>query len=195
MAGASWRNPRFGQKGDHPVVQVSWNDATAFCNWLTKKSGKAVGLPTEAQWEYACRAGTKTAYPWGDNPDDGKGWANCGDQSLQKKLPNAPATSKFFSWDDGFVFTSPVGSFKPNAFGLYDMTGNVWQWCQDRYRDYDKGAATDPTGAVVGSARVLRGGSWVVNPGYCRAACHNRYDAETRGDDDGFRVVAAAGGD
>ena len=87
--GCSWRNPSFDQKGDHPVVQVSWNDAKAFCDWLSKKSGKTVGLPTEAQWEYACRAGTKTAYPWGDNPDDGKGWANCADQSLKKKIPNA----------------------------------------------------------------------------------------------------------
>ena len=91
MDGCSWRNPSFDQKGDHPVVQVSWNDAKAFCDWLSKKSGKTVTLPTEAQWEYACRAGTTTAYPWGDNPDDGKGWANCADQSLKKKIPNQPA--------------------------------------------------------------------------------------------------------
>ncbi|MCX5683322.1 MAG: SUMF1/EgtB/PvdO family nonheme iron enzyme, partial [Planctomycetota bacterium] len=71
--GCSWRNPGFDQKGDHPVVQVSWNDARAFCDWLSKKSGKTVVLPTESQWEYACRAGSKTAYLWGDNPDDGKG--------------------------------------------------------------------------------------------------------------------------
>ncbi|MEI7837807.1 MAG: formylglycine-generating enzyme family protein [Planctomycetota bacterium] len=190
VAGCSWRNPSFDQKGDHPVVQVSWNDAKAFCDWLSKKSGKTVLLPTEAQWEYVCRAGSKTAYPWGDNADDGKGWANAADQSLKKKLPSAPADWKFFSWDDGFVFTSPVGSFKANAFGLYDMTGNAWQWCQDRYGDYEKGAATDPTGADTGSLRVLRGGGWGTNPQHCRSAFRLRNNPDRRYDNSGFRVVS-----
>jgi formylglycine-generating enzyme len=195
MAGCSWRNPSFDQKGDHPVVQVSWNDAQAFCAWLSKKSGKTVKLPAEAQWEYACRAGTKTAYPWGDNPDDGKGWANCADQSLKKKWPNAPAELTFFSWDDGFVFTSPVGTFKANAFGLYDMIGNAWQWCQDRYGDYDKGAATDPTGAKKGDTRVRRGGSWYALPVRCRSAIRSAgLDSENRRVDFGFRVAVLAAG-
>lgn len=187
----SWRNPGFEQKGDHPVVEVSWNDATAFCDWLSKKSGKTVGLPTEAQWEYACRAGTKTVYPWGDNPNDGKGWANCADQSLKQKLLNMPEKT-CFSWDDGIVFTSPVGSFKPNAFGLYDMVGNVWQWCQDRNAvDYDKGPATDPTGAATGVYRILRGGSWAESPWYCRSAFRNCYRSESGYFDFGFRAVVA----
>ena len=189
MDGRSWRNPSFDQKGDHPVVQVSWNHAKAFCDWLSKKSGKTVVLPTEAQWEYACRAGTKTAYAWGDNPDDGKGWANAADQSLKKKLPNVPFAGKFFSWDDGFVFTSPVGSFKANTFGLYDMNGNAWQWCQDHYGDYEKGAATDPTGADTGSLRVLRGGSWFNLPRSCRSARRFGYDPGNRYDHIGFRVA------
>jgi formylglycine-generating enzyme required for sulfatase activity len=192
--GCSWRNPSFDQKGDHPVVQVSWNDAKAFCEWLAKKSGKTVVLPTEAQWEYSCRAGTKTAYPWGDNPDDGKGWANAADQSLKKKLSNVPAEVKFFTWDDGFVFTSPAGSFKANAFGLYDMTGNAWQWCQDRYGDYEKGAATDPTGADTGSLRVLRGGSWSDVPWFCRSAVRVRLDPVSRNGYLGFRVAVLAVG-
>jgi sulfatase modifying factor 1 len=193
MDGLSWRNPGFDQKGDHPVVQVSWNDASAFCNWLWKKSGKTVVLPTEAQWEYACRAGTKTAYPWGDNPDDGKGWANCADQSFKKKeLPNAPDERAFFSWNDGFVFTSPVGSFKGNAFGLYDMNGNAGQWCQDRYGEYEKGAAPrDPTGAKEGDLRVLRGGTWGVKPAHCRSANRSRNDPGSRIGSCGFRVVVA----
>jgi len=194
VEGCSWRNPSFDQKGDHPVVQVSWNDAKAFCEWLSKKSGKTVVLPTEAQWEYACRAGTKTAYPWGDDPNAGKGWANCADQSLKKKLPNAPDEWKFFSWDDGFVFTSPAGSFKANAFGLYDMTGNARQWCQDRYGDYERGAATDPTGADAGSLRVLRGGSWYVNPRFCRSADCGRCSPGHRDDGLGFRVAVLVSG-
>ena len=192
--GASWRNPSFDQKANHPVVQVSWKDAKAFCDWLSKKSGKTVVLPTEAQWEYACRAGTKTAYPWGNDPDAGKSWANCADQSLRKKLPNAPAESKFFSWDDGFVFTSPVGSFKANAFGLYDMIGNAWQWCGDNYWDYEKGAAKDATGADTGFPRPLRGGSWDSGLRDCRSAYFDADEPGNRLDTGGFRVAVVAAG-
>jgi len=181
MDGCSWRNPSFDQKGDHPVVQVSWNDAKAFCDWLSKKSGKTVQLPTESQWEYACRAGTKTAYPWGDDPDKGKGWANCADQSLKKKIPNETIITYFFRWDDGFVLTSPVGSFKANAFGLYDMIGNAWEWCSDRYGDYDKGAGT-------GAGFVLRGGCWDGNPQGCRSARRGVGTPGRRCFDFGFRV-------
>lgn len=186
--GCSWRNASFDQRGNHPVIEVSWNDAQAFCVWLSKKSGKTVVLPTEAQWEYACRAGTTTAYPWGDNPDDGKGWANCADQSLKKKIPNQEMYV-FFSWDDGYAFTSPVGSFKANGFGLYDMNGNAWQWCHDRYGDYGKGAVTDPTGADTGVSRVLRGGSWNVPPQGCRSAVRYWDMPGYRIINYGFRVV------
>lgn len=192
--GCSWRNPSFDQKGDHPVVQVSWNDARAFCGWLSKKSGKTVVLPTEAQWEYACRAGTQTAYPWGDNPDDGEGWANCVDQSLKKKLPNGTEAWTFFNWDDGFVFTSPVASFKANTFGLHDMIGNAWQWCQDRYGDYEKAAATDPAGADTGGRRVLRGGSWHFNPWDCRSGFRLGSFPVLRFGYYGFRVVVSSSG-
>ena len=173
------------------MVQVTWNDAQVFCAWLSKKSGQTVGLPTEAQWEYAGRAGTKTAYPWGDNPRAGKGWANCADQSLQKKLPNAPASASFFSWDDGFLFTSPVASFKPNAFGLFDMTGNAWQWCQDHYGPYDKAAATDPQGVASGGLRVLRGGSWGIDPRRCRTGGRSWSSPAIRFGRLGFRVAVA----
>jgi formylglycine-generating enzyme required for sulfatase activity len=190
MDGLSWRKPSFDQGGDHPVVQVSWNDAKAFCDWLSKKTGKTVTLPTEAQFEYACRAGTKTAYPWGDNPDDGKGWASCRDQSFRKKLPGEPAET-FFRWDDGFIFTSPVGSFKPNAFGLYDMIGNAFQWCSDWYDEgyYANAPKTDPQGPTSGAYHVLRGSGWGAYKFRCRSA--NRFCVNPPGRTDfyGFRVV------
>jgi formylglycine-generating enzyme required for sulfatase activity/serine/threonine protein kinase len=190
--GCWWRNPGFDQKRDHPVVLVSWNDARAFCVWLSSRSGKMVLLPTEAQWEYACRAGATTAYPWGESPDSGKGWANVGDQSLKKKLPNARAQWSFFSWDDRFVFTSPVSNVKGNAFGLCDMIGNVWQWCQDYYGDYDKGVATNPTGPETGDLRVLRGGSWGNDPGLCRSAYRDGDYPDYRFGHTGFRVVVVS---
>lgn len=192
--GCSWRNPGFDQKGNHPVVQVSWNDAQAFCDWLSRKTGKTVTLPTEAQWEYACRAGSATIYPWGDNPDDGRGLGNCADQSLKKKLPNAPSSWEFFRWDDGFIFTSPVGSFKANAFGLFDMAGDAWQWCRDRYGAYDGEATTDPTGATSGERRVLRGGSWYSSPANCRSAYRFRDIPNNLNISNGFRVTVVAAG-
>jgi len=198
MDGCSWRNPSYSQKGDHPVVQISWYDARDFCSWLSDKAGRTVVLPTEAQWEYACRAGTKTAYPWGDNPDDGEGWANGIDLSYMKRFPFPPRM--IFSWDDGFVFTSPVGSFRPNAFGLFDMNGNAWQWCQDRYGDYGEAAVTDPTGPDTGDDRVLRGGWWRSDPEYCRSASRHSCprDEPPRGGAwhcwFGFRVVVVAEG-
>ena len=121
VAGASWRKCGFDQDDNHPVVCVSWNDAVEFCKWLGRTSGRTVCLPTEARWEYACRAGTDTIYPWGSRPEEGNGWCNAADQSAAKKFPG----STTFEWDDGYVFTSPSGKFKANAFGLYDMTGNA----------------------------------------------------------------------
>ncbi len=194
MPDISWRKPSFDQKGDYPAVQLSWNDSKAFCDWLSKRSGKTVYLPTEAQWEYACRAGTTTTFPWGDNPDDGKGWANCADQSLKQKLFNMPEL-KFFNWDDGFVYTSPAKSFRSNAFGLYDMIGNAYQWCSDGYGDYPKGAATDPTGAdraEAGEARVVRGGSWFSSLEHCRSTSRMGSNAISRGSNYGFRVAVVA---
>ncbi|MEI8195917.1 MAG: sigma-70 family RNA polymerase sigma factor [Phycisphaerae bacterium] len=191
MAGHSWRKPGFEQKGDHPVVQMTWNDATAFCRWLSKKSGQTVMLPTEAQWEYACRAGTKTAYPWGNDPDDGKGWANCADESYKKMLKVVPLAATFFIWNDGYTFTAPGGSFKANAFGLKDMIGNAWQWCQDRYEEYgdETVTVTDPMGASTGELGVLRGGSWDTDPKLSRMAYRYRDRPEDRFGNYGFRVI------
>ncbi len=161
----SWRDLGFAQTDDHPVVEVTLNDATAFCAWLSKKESKTYELPTEAEWEYACRAGTKTRFWCGDTDASLKGNANISDASFKEKFPD---TTWAVSWDDGYAFTSPAGSFKANPWGLYDMGGNVWQWC------------------VRG---VLRGGSWGNDPSNCRSACRTVRDPSERNYGVGFRVV------
>ena len=155
----SWRNAGFEQTDEHPVVNVSWNDAVEFCKWLSKKEGKTYRLPTEAEWEYACRAGTTTRYYSGDDPETLAKVGNVADAAAKAKFPDWKYTIKA---NDGYVFTAPVGKFKPNAFGLYDMHGNAWQWCADWYgaEYYATSPADDPTGPDSGYGRVLRGGSW-----------------------------------
>ncbi len=188
----SWLNPGFEQDDTHPVVRVSWYDAVAFCNWLSRQAGleevydeetweadfSKVGyrLPTEAEWEYAARAGGKEIkYPWGneDPYHDGRYWMN------------------YSGSDDGYRYTSPVGSFPPNALGLYDMAGNVWEWCNDWYSGsyYAQSPVDNPTGPSSGSSKVLRGGSWFVGPWYCRTANRNRDNPDFTGYIYGFRVV------
>ena len=159
----SWRDVGFEQTDEHPVVNVSWNDAVAFCQWLSKKEGKTYRLPTEAEWEYACRAGTTTRYYSGDDPETLANVGNVADAAAKAEFPDWKYTIKA---NDGYVFTAPVGKFKPNAFGLYDMHGNAWQWCADRYgaEYYAESPADDPTGPEAGDDRVLRGGSWYLGP-------------------------------
>ena len=166
----SWRNAGFEQTDEHPVVNVSWNDAAAFCKWLSHRENKTYRLPTEAEWEYACRAGTTTRYYSGDDPETLAEVGNIGDAALKSKYPDYRCAIKA---SDGYAFTAPVGSFEPNAFGLYDMHGNAWQWCADRYgKDYYAASPTDdPTGPDSGKERVLRGGSWYIRPdGVCSAS-------------------------
>jgi formylglycine-generating enzyme required for sulfatase activity len=182
----SWRNPGFDQPDDHPVVNVTWNDAKKFCEWLSKKEGKTYELPTEAEWEYACRAGTTTRFWCGDKDEDLKGNANLADASFKEKYPDGKWA---VSWDDGYPFTSPVGKFKPNPWGLYDMHGNVWQWCADGYGKYENGSFKDPKGPDNGEYRVLRGGSLFYDPRRCRSA-HRRDSVPGKHNSDvGFRVV------
>ncbi|MCX7046051.1 MAG: formylglycine-generating enzyme family protein [Candidatus Sumerlaeota bacterium] len=186
--GFSWRNLGFIQTDTHPVVNVSWNDAKAFCDWMSGKTGKAYQLPTEAQWEYACRAGTKTLYPWGGDEDGGKGRCNAADQSVSRQFPDRNG----FSWDDSYVFTSPVKNFKPNAWGLYDMPGNASEWCADWYGYYDSGRQRNPTGPVSGEYRVVRGGSWFTLAVGCRSAARSWTRPFARQDRIGFRVCLVA---
>jgi formylglycine-generating enzyme required for sulfatase activity len=184
----SWRNAGFEQSDEHPVVNVSWNDAVAFCQWLSRKEGKTYRLPTEAEWEYACRAGTTTRYYSGDDPETLVKVGNVADTAAKAKFPDWIYTIKA---SDGYVFTAPVGKFKPNAFGLYDMHGNALQWCADWYglEYYAKSLANDPTGPDSGDVRVLRGGSWIDWPCSSRSAGRSRGPPGNRYDFMGFRVA------
>jgi formylglycine-generating enzyme required for sulfatase activity/WD40 repeat protein len=201
----NWRNPGFEQADDHPVVCVSWHDADAFCKWLSKKEGKAYRLPTEAEFEYAARAGTTTRFSCGDADESLKGHANLADQALlakmDKKIENQPAPKGNKSggiavWDDGFAFTSPVGQFKPNPWGLYDMHGNVWTWCSDwAVNRYQPGLQEDPTGPAepgAGKGRCLRGGTWFIGPLRCRSANRVQRDPDASLCYVGFRVARTA---
>jgi formylglycine-generating enzyme required for sulfatase activity len=153
----------FTQDADNqPVVNVSWDDAVAYAKWLSQKSGQTYRLPTEAEWEYAARAGTTTSRYWGNNPDDTCKYANVADLTAKKKRPS---WTTFFC-DDGYVVSAPVGSFKPNSFGLYDMMGNVWEWCEDTYNSeaYTKLPKNNPVYTGEGEYRVMRGGGWSNGP-------------------------------
>lgn len=196
--GTTCRNPGFpadfSQTDDHPVVQVSHNDAVAFCAWLSEQEGWTYRLPTEAEWEYACRAGTTTLYPNdSDEPERLVEIANVADASAKRRFPGWTCIGA----DDDHVFTAPVGSFRPNDWGLYDMIGNVKEWCADWYDEdcYRVSPLRDPAGpSDKVSARVLRGGGWHSNGGSCRSANRGRLAPDDRADDLGFRVVAVRAG-
>jgi formylglycine-generating enzyme required for sulfatase activity len=163
-----------------PVEYVSWADAMEFCNKLSKSEKKTFDLPTEAEWEYACRAGTRTAFHYGDG--------------LSSKQANFDGTGPYGGAAKGpwLKRPVPVGSYKPNAFGLYDMHGNVRQCCKDWHRmnDYDKGPVRDPQGPATGTARVARGGSWFDAAWFCRSAYRFATPPDARLNYlQGFRVV------
>jgi len=183
----NWKNPGFAQTDRHPVVCVSYNDAMAFAEWLSRKSGRTIRLPTEAEWEYAARSGGKKyKYSWGN----GSPSANIGDLSAKKQFPKWPVPI-WEGYDDGYVYTAPVGTYQPNELGLYDMTGNVWEWCADWYGEkyYSESPQENPQGPTSGQYRVLRGGSWGGVPRGVRAALLGRSDPSDRVVLDGFRLV------
>ncbi len=152
-----------------PVERVSWLDAVEFCRRLSKQTGKEYRLPSEAEWEYACRAGTTTPYYFGE--------------SITKELANYAGSE-----------TTAVGKYPPNAFGLYDMHGNVWEWCQDNWHDNYQGAPNDGIARVSSNSSnyVIRGGSWGSYPNLCRSAYRNSYLRDDRSLDLGLRVVCVA---
>jgi len=194
----TWRSTGFDQGDQHPAVNVSWNDAIAFNKWLSKKESKAYRLPTEAEWEYACRAGTGTRFFHGNDDAGLAQFGNVSDQATIKKFAewlsaDAVDRLKFGTpeHNDGYVFTAPVGRFSPNVFGLYDMHGNVWEWCSDwdSKNYYQDSSVDDPQGPAEGKSRIRRGGSWLHSPDFARSARRRRYLPEGRNSPIGFRVV------
>lgn len=176
----SWESVGFSQSETHPVVNVTWNDANAFASWLSVKEGRRYRLPTEAEWEYACRAGTGTRYYSGNHPMSLDGFANIFDFDGIRYWPQFSDYALYTR--SGYPFSSPVGAFEPNNFGLYDMIGNVWEWCSDWYgeRYYEESLIIDPKGPDNGDARVRRGGSWHSWAFYCRSSFRNLNTPESR---------------
>jgi len=184
----TWLNPGFEQTDLHPVVNVSWNDAVAFAEWLGRKEGKIYRLPTEAEWEYACRAGTTTRYFCGDDPEGLAEVGNILDASFREKYPDSRST---IAARDGFVYTAPVGRYRPNAWGLHDMHGNVCEWCWDWYgKDFYKASRVDdPAGPLEAALRVGRGGCWTSIPRLCGSAYRIRDPPINRYSSLGFRLA------
>jgi len=159
-AQCSWLDPGFEQGDDHPVVGVAWVDASAFCTWLGSKGGNRYRLPTEAEWEFACRAGTTTPCWFGKGQASVNYAENFADTTFRDAFSRTTMDAP--SGEDGHVFTAPVGSFRPNPFGLYDMIGNAGEYCQDWYSEeyYSRSPSIDPSGPKSGSGRVSRGGCY-----------------------------------
>jgi formylglycine-generating enzyme required for sulfatase activity len=184
----TWRNAGFAQDDRHPVVCVSWNDSAAFAEWLSAKTGRKYRLPSEAEWEYAARSGGKQEQYAGFS-DEGRAYlyANFCDKNcvFDHKTPDQ---------DDGNTYTAPVGSYKPNGSGLYDMTGNVWQWTNDWYgeRYYGRSPKENPKGPDSGQYRVLRGGSWLYEPINSRATHRFWSSPSLPCNDFGFRLASPA---
>jgi len=186
ISDVNWRCNTMGelqQDKQHPVIHVSWNDASAYCKWLNEKLNKTFRLPTEAEWEYACRAGTTTPFNTGANLTTDQ--ANYDGNYPYQNYPKGKYLGK----------TTPVGSYPPNGWGLYDLHGNVWEWCLDWYGEkyYDEckrqGIVDNPPGPATGSYRVLRGGSWLNDARYCRSADRNYISPDDRYGLIGFRLV------
>ena len=167
-------NPsHFNDCGDNcPVEQISWNEVQKFIRRLNQRTGKSYRLPTESEWEYACRTGTRTRFFFG----------------------NSDSQLGLYAWYDenSGRTTHPVAQKQPNAWGLYDMYGNVWEWCSDWYGDYPSGSVTDPAGPASGDNRVIRGGSWNCDARYCRSAIRGGYGPGFRFYNLGFRLAASA---
>jgi formylglycine-generating enzyme required for sulfatase activity len=183
------KNPSRFKDADLPVEMVSWTEASAYADALTNKraGGLLYRLPTEAEWEFSCRGGNASAQPFGVG--DGT--------SLSSDLANFDGRYPYGSAAKGDYLqrTNRVGSYRPNAFGLNDMHGNVWEWCMDWYGPYPAGKATNPGGPPEGSSRMIRGGGWFNDSGCCRAAIRTRFEPGSRSDYLGFRLARIPSGE
>lgn len=213
----TWKQPGFPQTEDHPVVCVSHRDAQAFCAWLTRTTGDRWRLPTEAEWEYACRAGSSDWYCWGTDPDTAYSHANVADGALESAHSRTTSYQRAVKLandeGDGVVYTAVVARFQPNRWGLHDMHGNVWEWCQDRFQediyerlldgvsrqDRNEFVVSDPQGPETteqhkyGDWRVIRGGSWFTAPAMTRCSVRGFAEASDATCYTGFRVLREAG--
>ena len=182
-------NPGFPQEDNYPVVHVSWHDAVAFCHWLTDRENQRYRLPTEAEWEMACRAGTTTDWSFGNKGETSIArYGNIADaetRAVYKRFDGAVFAS------DGYAYTSPVGSLRPNPWGFYDMHGNVFEWCHDYYDAvyYHYSAASDPSGGKSGSHRVQRGGGFFSQAADSRSAYRESGPPDQVQNSLGFRVL------
>ena len=160
--------PDWGWQDNHPISNTSWYDAKAFIDWLNEKTEKHYRLPTEAEFEYVIRNGGKTKEQYSIKSASIN--ENVADESFKR---TSGRTRIWEGYDDGFAYLSPVGSFPPNALGIYDINGNAWEWCSDWYGEYPKEAVINPKGPNTGSHKVGRGASYGADPWHCRAAGRN----------------------
>ncbi len=175
-------------RGRRPVIDVNYQMAVGYARWLSTKTGKSYRLPSEAEWEYAARAGSTTPWFWGDDPQQACRYANVGDASVRPEHPDWP----LHDCNDGFAKTAPVGTFAPNRFGLHDTAGNVWEWVEDCYNPSYEGGPVDGSAWLAGDCarRVDRGGGWYNKPSTVRSAFRYAGDDATRRNNTlGFRVV------
>ena len=195
--GASWHNATFYQGEDHPAGCLDLQDVRDYSAWLSKTTGARYRVPSEAEWEYAARGGTTTVQTWGDTMDEMCRFANASDRTradVHTRVRDEP--TRFFECRDGYVYTAPVGSFPPNAYGLYDMVGNIWEWVEDCFIVGYAGAPAD------GSVRydpnncerlIVRGGGWYARNWFMRPAGRSREHPDYRSTTLGLRVVREIG--
>jgi formylglycine-generating enzyme required for sulfatase activity len=190
-APASWTRPGYPQGDDHPVTCIAWTEAKAYVEWLSAKTGRRYRLLSEAEWEYAARAGAQTSRPWGDDPNKSCAHANLADETLSLEVPRGGRAwyPGFHGCRDGYSYTAPVGRYAANRFGLHDMLGNVWEWVEDCWHAQHTEATSAPRTSADCAQRVYRGGAWRSYPELARSALRQKAAPRDRHALLGFRVA------